>query len=236
MKMRAEQRGAGYGPQAAAMHTLPHAAHLSSTARGPIQTPDVGHEAMNKTAMTLVTTVLLLVLGALAAGEDYEKANREGAFILAHNRYSVVSIGVDTTNPDLLKLAIDLQATIFNLGGARPPIENIGPRVPPGSTNLMWRMIYFVQDLRSMGEQPLYTVAWEHLQPGYSMNCPKRLRITYRDVESAREAIEAILKKEFGIGLNMPDSTPTLRSLLFIPTETPEQSQQVVVRQIMKKK
>jgi len=199
-------------------------------------TPDVGHEAMNKTAMTLVTTVLLLVLGALAAGEDYEKANREGAFILAHNRYSVVSIGVDTTNPDLLKLAIDLQATIFNLGGARPPIENIGPRVPPGSTNLMWRMIYFVQDLRSMGEQPLYTVAWEHLQPGYSMNCPKRLRITYRDVESAREAIEAILKKEFGIGLNMPDSTPTLRSLLFIPTETPEQSQQVVVRQIMKKK
>ena len=41
MKMRAEQRGAGYGPQTAAMHTLPHAAHLSSTARGPIQTPDV---------------------------------------------------------------------------------------------------------------------------------------------------------------------------------------------------
>ena len=41
MKMRAEQWGPGYGPQAAAMHTLPHAAHLSSTARGPIQTPDV---------------------------------------------------------------------------------------------------------------------------------------------------------------------------------------------------
>ena len=41
MKMRAEQGGPGYGPQVAAMHTLPHAAHLSSTARGPIQTPDV---------------------------------------------------------------------------------------------------------------------------------------------------------------------------------------------------
>jgi len=41
MKMRAEQRGAGYGPQAAAMRTLPHAAHLYSTVRGPIQTPDV---------------------------------------------------------------------------------------------------------------------------------------------------------------------------------------------------
>ena len=42
MKMRAEQGGPGYGPQVAAMHTLPHAAHLWSTARGPIQTPDVG--------------------------------------------------------------------------------------------------------------------------------------------------------------------------------------------------
>ena len=36
-----QQWGPGYGPQAAAMHTLPLAAQLSSTARGPIQTPDV---------------------------------------------------------------------------------------------------------------------------------------------------------------------------------------------------
>jgi hypothetical protein len=48
MKMRAEQRGPGYGPQAAAMHTLPHAAHLSSTARGPIQTPDVQRPEISK--------------------------------------------------------------------------------------------------------------------------------------------------------------------------------------------
>ena len=34
MKMRAEQGVAGYDPQAAAMHTLPHGAHLWSTARG----------------------------------------------------------------------------------------------------------------------------------------------------------------------------------------------------------
>ena len=40
-KQNVEQWGPGYGPQVAAMHTLPHAAHLSSTARGPIQTPDV---------------------------------------------------------------------------------------------------------------------------------------------------------------------------------------------------
>ena len=36
-----EQGGPGYGPQAAAMHTLPLAAQVLSTARGPIQTPDV---------------------------------------------------------------------------------------------------------------------------------------------------------------------------------------------------
>jgi hypothetical protein len=41
MKMRAEQWGPGYGPQAAAMHTLPHAAMLCRYGRGPIQTPDV---------------------------------------------------------------------------------------------------------------------------------------------------------------------------------------------------
>ena len=36
-----EQWGPGYGPQVAAMHTLPHAATLCRYARGPIQTPDV---------------------------------------------------------------------------------------------------------------------------------------------------------------------------------------------------
>ena len=44
MKMRAEQGGPGYGPQAAAMHTLPHAANLCRYGRGPIQTPDVRRE------------------------------------------------------------------------------------------------------------------------------------------------------------------------------------------------
>ncbi len=34
--------GPGYGPQAVAMQTPPHAAKLSSIASGPIQTPDVG--------------------------------------------------------------------------------------------------------------------------------------------------------------------------------------------------
>ena len=53
MKMRAEQRGAGYGPQAAAMRTLPHAAHLYSTVRGPIQTPDVRIDDDDNPGVTL---------------------------------------------------------------------------------------------------------------------------------------------------------------------------------------
>jgi len=196
---------------------------------------DVGHKEMNKKALTFLSSVVLIAAGAFGADEEYEKANRDGAFILAHNRYSAVSIGVDTTNPDLLKLAIELQETLSVLGGARPPIENVGPVAGPGSTNLMWQMIYFVQDLRSMGKQPLYTVAWEYLQPGNSINCPKRLRIAYRDVAHAREAIEAILNKEFGTGLTGPNPKIIPQRLLVIPTQTPEQSQQVVVRQIMKK-
>ena len=38
-KKKSEQSVAGYGPQATAMHTPPHAAHLSSTARGPSPEP-----------------------------------------------------------------------------------------------------------------------------------------------------------------------------------------------------
>lgn len=190
---------------------------------------------MMKKTLICLASVVLIAAGAFGADEEYEKANREGAFLLAHNRYSAVSIGVDTTNPDLLKLAIDLQETIFALGGARPPIENIGPGVGPGSTNLMWRMIYFTQDLRSMGEQPLYTVSWEFHQPGYSLNCGKRLRVAYRDVADAREAIEAVLKKEFGTGLTDQNPKTGSKRLLYIPTQTPEQSKQVVVREIMKK-
>lgn len=196
---------------------------------------DVGHEEMMKKTLLFLASVLLIAAGAFGADEEYEKANREGAFVLAYNRYSAVCIGVDTTNPDLLKLAIELQETIFALGGARPPIENIGPGVGPGSTNLMWQMIYFTQDLRSMGEQPLYTVSWEFLQPGYSLNCGKRLRIAYRDVADAREAIEAVLKQEFGTGLIVQTPKTGSKRFLYIPTQTPEQSKLVVVRQIMKK-
>jgi hypothetical protein len=36
-----EQWAAGYDPQAAAMHTPPHAANLFRCGRGPIQNPDV---------------------------------------------------------------------------------------------------------------------------------------------------------------------------------------------------
>jgi len=128
-----------------------------------------------------------------------------------------------------------LQETVFALGGARPPIENIGPAVGAGSTNMMWRMIYFTQDLRSMGGQPLYTVSWEYLQPGYSSNCPKRLRIAYYDVANATEAIETILKKELGSGLTNTAPSTGKKRLLYIPTETPASSHEVIVRQIMKK-
>lgn len=117
----------------------------------------VEHEEMMMKSLIFLASVVIIAVNAFGADEEYEKANRDGAFIICHNGYSAVSIGVDTTNPDLLKLAIELQETIFALGGARPPIENIGPAVGPGNPSIMWRMIYFVQDLHSIGEQPLYT-------------------------------------------------------------------------------
>lgn len=190
---------------------------------------------MRTKALKVVAAIILTATSALAADEEYETVHRAGALILAHNGYAGISIGVDTTNPDLLKLAISLQETVFALGGARPPIENIGPSVGAGSTNMMWRMIYFTQDLRNMGEQPLYTVSWEYLQPGYSINCPKRLRIAYHDVANATEAIETILKRELGTGLTNTAPSTGKKRLLYIPTETPASSHDVIVRQIMTK-
>ena len=60
-----EQGGPGYDPQAAAIHTLPLAAQLSSTIRGPIQTLDVvvGKENMKSRRNHVPLLVLLVILG-----------------------------------------------------------------------------------------------------------------------------------------------------------------------------
>ena len=52
-----EQWGPGYGPQVAAMHTLPHAATLCRYARGPIQTPDVQNIRYDKRSHRYSNTV-----------------------------------------------------------------------------------------------------------------------------------------------------------------------------------
>ena len=83
--------------------------------------------------------VVLLAGNAGAADEAYEKIWRDGAFVLAHNRYAGVSVGVNTTQPEMLKLAIEVQETLFALGGARPPIEYVA-----GTPDPRWQMIYFI--------------------------------------------------------------------------------------------
>jgi hypothetical protein len=97
--MRAEQRGAGYGPQAAAMRTLPHAAHLSSTVRGPIQTPDVRIRKkpyMKQTPMRnplhahLPISLLVLCLSAMGVHGDIWRFTASGV---------VDGIGNTSTNP-----------------------------------------------------------------------------------------------------------------------------------------
>ena len=176
----------------------------------------------------IVAMALGLAGNACAADEAYEKIWRDGAFVLAHNRYTGVSVGVNTTQPEMLKLAIEVQETLFALGGARPPIEHV-----VGTPDPRWQMIYFIQDQRSDRAQPSFTVSWEFNQPRYSINCSKRLRITYNEVADAREAIEWMLKKELGSGLKTADPQVAPRPLLYLTTQMPEKSQKVVVRQIL---
>jgi len=123
---------------------------------------------------------MLLGTCTVVLGDDpaYSKAYNADSFIIANNGHSHISIGVDTANPELLKLGVALQETVYALSGARPPIEHIGV-VSLGSKSGQWSMIYFVQDMRSMGAQPLYTVSMEYHQPGYSINCGKRIKIAF---------------------------------------------------------
>lgn len=136
---------------------------------------------------TLIAFSFMLLGSAYGDDKDYEKINREGAFILAHNRFTGMAIGVDTTNPVMLKLAIELQQKIFTIAGARPPLEHV-MGADPGSRDIRWRMIYFTHEETNIpDEQPRYTISWEFHQPGYSINCGKRLRIGYLDPADARE-------------------------------------------------
>ena len=56
-----QQWGPGYGPQAAAMRWPPLAAMVFTTARGPIQTPDVGTKEMNIRNIAAIVWALCLI-------------------------------------------------------------------------------------------------------------------------------------------------------------------------------
>ena len=65
-----QQWGPGYGPQAAAMHTFSLAAQLSSSARRPIQTPDVGIKRNNMNTKYSAALLAVTLVSLSAHGSD----------------------------------------------------------------------------------------------------------------------------------------------------------------------
>lgn len=188
-----------------------------------------------KLARTLIASLFLLPSVAFGQAKDYAEIKREGAFILAHNRFTGMAIGVNTTDPVMLKLAIDLQQKIFALAGARPPLEHM-LSIDPGSRDLRFSMIYFTHEQSSIPDaKPWYAISWEFHQPGYSINCSKRLRIEYADHDAAKEAINWFLKEELGTDLSDLEPKEDPMEILFVPVKTPEKDQGIVVRQIKQK-
>jgi hypothetical protein len=183
--------------------------------------------------ITLVATACGIAGISQAEEKTYHDVHRGGAFMIAHNRFTGCAIGVDTTNPDMLKLAIELQNKLYSLSGARLPIEYVVSGVKPGRKEMRFQMIYFTQKKLSTGEEAAYTLSWEFHQPGYSINCRKRIRIEYSSLRDARDAIEFILKKEWGTNLKVEEKVDEeFKKMLYIPVTIPEKSLEIVAKPI----
>lgn len=186
--------------------------------------------------ITFVGTAFGLAGITQAEEKTYHDVHQGGAFMIAHNRFTGCAIGVDTANPEMLKLAIELQAKLYSISGAMLPIEYVPSGIKPGSKEMRFQMIYFSQKRLSTGEEAAYSLSWEFHQPGCSINCRKRIRIEYSDLQDARDAIEFILTKEWGINLKDEEKKEgEFKKMLFIPANTPEKSQGIVMQPIATK-
>ena len=80
-----QQWGPGYGPQAAAMRWPPLAAMVFTTARGPIQTPDVQHREIFMKYAVLIFGLLFICSSAI--GEIQPDPESDSPFITLFVRY-----------------------------------------------------------------------------------------------------------------------------------------------------
>ena len=183
--------------------------------------------------LSALCSILPLVTGAEGA---FERAYEADAFILAHNGESRIKIGVDTTDPAMLRLAMDLQETLKNLGGARPPLQH-PVTAPEASPSGSWNLITFVPHWpgAAAAVQTLparYTVSMEYLQPGHSINCLKRLRIDYRQPEDARDALSWVFQEFCATPFPAPNTQAEPHEALSFRVHIPESSLDVVQQEL----
>lgn len=171
------------------------------------------------------------------AEEAFDEAYSSDAFILAHGGESRIQVFLDTTDSEMLQLAVDLQNTLEALGGGRPPLRH-GQAAPEASPSGLWNVIALIANDSAVAAEvrihPVrYTVSMEYLQPGYSLNCLKRLRIDYRNPSDAREALAWVFQESFCVPfpkeLNRGSPPPVLSLVPVAP-----ESDSGVVRQMLR--
>jgi len=115
---------------------------------------------------------------------------------LAHDGNAYMFLTFDTTDPELLKLGLELGEALFQLSGTRFPI------VDSKHAGDKWRSIVLQRTMRSAIYVPVeYPYKVEMLkQEPWSRNCRKKLSIRFNSGHE-REAVDAFLRSAFGVTL-----------------------------------
>lgn len=174
----------------------------------------------------LIVGLMCGLMRAADAEDAFERAYESDDFILSHDGEARIEIGLDTTAPEILRLAVDLQDALYRLGGARPPLRHL-VGAPDGSPSAPWNLIVLVPawpgSVAAVESEPArFTVSMESLQPGYSINCLKRLRVDYRSPADARDALEWLFTEYFQAPFPVPAGFTEPGPVLSIRFELPE--------------
>lgn len=144
-----------------------------------------------------------------------EEIVQDNDMSLANDGNAHVFLAFDTTDPQLLKLGIELGDALFELSGARFPI--VDSRHAGGET----RSIVLQRKMPSaiyVPKETSYEVEMLKHEP-WSRECPKNLVIRFKKGHE-REAVDAFLNSAFGVTLTtaakeMEDKKPV--QVLYLP-------------------
>ncbi len=125
-----------------------------------------------------------------------EEIRQDNDMSLSHEGKSGVSLSLDTTDPEMLKLGVELQTALFHLSGARLPM--VDSQHAGGKWNSIVLQRKFPSSLYVANPLPYEVEITKH-EPWY-VGCSKNLEIRFEKGHE-KEAVDAFLSSAFGVTL-----------------------------------